>query len=153
MEIGQEEGERTDEGDSESDPEETEDESENAFTREGEEDVAPGVKDPPPASDHSDVESKKGGDDSEADDSPTSEEDPNESRAARKARKAAKPKQPTRVEKDVKATVSSELTRQRARQDRRYHSKKSVGKAGRAKGSKMKSDTRVKITGGGDGWD
>ncbi|PVF93411.1 RIO1-domain-containing protein [Serendipita vermifera] len=51
---------------------------------------------------------------------------------------------------DVKGAVSSELKNKRAKQERRYHSKKSVGKAGRAAGSKLKSDKRVRLN---DGWD
>ncbi|KAG8828584.1 hypothetical protein FRC17_007490 [Serendipita sp. 399] len=57
-----------------------------------------------------------------------------------------------KVAPDVKDAVSSELARQKARQQKRHHSKKSVGKAGRVGGSKLKADKRIKI-GIKDGWD
>ncbi|KAG8787963.1 hypothetical protein FRC16_001483 [Serendipita sp. 398] len=57
-----------------------------------------------------------------------------------------------KVAPDVKEVVSSELVRQKARQDKRYHSKKSIGKAGRAVGSKLKMDKKIKM-GAKDGWE
>jgi hypothetical protein len=51
----------------------------------------------------------------------------------------------------VKTTVTTELTHHKAKQDRRYHSKKGIGKGGRTGGSKWKSDKRVRL--GEDGWD
>ena len=62
--------------------------------------------------------------------------------------KRSKPK--ARQETDVKELVSSELSKQRTRQEKRYHSKNSIGKPGRNKGSKMKSDKKIRVN---DGWD
>lgn len=45
----------------------------------------------------------------------------------------------------VKGRVASALSKERARQQRKYHSKKSIRNAGRPKGSKAKQDTRVKL--------
>jgi RIO kinase 2 len=53
------------------------------------------------------------------------------------------------AEEDLKTRVTSEIMKTRARQQRKYHSKKSVNRAGRAKGSKAKQDDRFKIDGGG----
>jgi RIO kinase 2 len=162
MEIAREDGDVVDEegidSDSEEEIQEGEEDEEDIVANAEEEDTTD-AQNLPQALNQSDPE-QNAEEDPEVE---TSEEDEDETRAERKARKAARPKTQTphshnhahllHGEKDVKAAVSSELTRQRARQDRRYHSKKSVGKAGRAKGSKMKSDTRVKIGSGGDGWD
>lgn len=52
------------------------------------------------------------------------------------------------AEEDVKTRVTSEIMKTRARQQRKHHSKKSVNRAGRAKGSKAKQDDRFKIDGG-----
>jgi len=45
----------------------------------------------------------------------------------------------------VKHIVSSDLSKVRARQQYRYHSKRSTRRAGRPQGSKAKQDTRVKV--------
>lgn len=141
MKIAQEEGEAVSgEGSQEEDAEEV---SDDAGSPEGE--------DPIPVEEELPLDSEQS--EAEPDEEEESTGGEEETRAARKARKSAKPKvNLPQAPKDIKTTVSSELTRERARQDRRYHSKKSVGKAGRTKGSKMKSDTRVKIS-AGDGWD
>jgi RIO kinase 2 len=52
-------------------------------------------------------------------------------------------------EDEVKTKVANEIGKTRARQQKKYHSKKSTGRAGRAKGSKAKQDTRVHMDGGG----
>jgi RIO kinase 2 len=46
---------------------------------------------------------------------------------------------------DIKSIVSSDLTKKRAQQQRKYHSKRSTRHAGRAQGSKVKQDKRVKL--------
>lgn len=51
----------------------------------------------------------------------------------------------------VKQTVTAELANQRTKQEKRYHSKKGVGRGGRSVGSKRKIDKKIRI--GGDGWD
>ena len=53
---------------------------------------------------------------------------------------------------DVKDIVTSDLTKERARQQRKYHSKRGTRHAGRPQGSKAKQDTRVKLDRGGI-WD
>jgi len=50
---------------------------------------------------------------------------------------------------DIKDIVSSDLTKERARQQRKYHSKKRASHAGRPQGSKAKLDTRIKMDRGG----
>lgn len=45
----------------------------------------------------------------------------------------------------IKEIVSSDLGKQRSRQHRKYHSKRSAQRVGRPKGSKAKQDTRVKL--------
>jgi RIO kinase 2 len=52
-------------------------------------------------------------------------------------------------EDEMKTRVVNEITKTRARQQKKYHSKKSTGRAGRTKGSKAKQDTRVKLDSGG----
>jgi RIO kinase 2 len=51
-------------------------------------------------------------------------------------------------EDEMKMKVATEIGKTRAHQQRKYHSKKSTGRAGRAKGSKAKQDTRVKLNSG-----
>ena len=46
---------------------------------------------------------------------------------------------------NIKSIVSSDLTKKRAQQQRKYHSKRSTRHAGRAQGSKAKQDKRVKL--------
>ena len=46
---------------------------------------------------------------------------------------------------DIKDIVSSDLTKQRARQREKYHSKRGAHRIGRPKGSKAKQDNRVKV--------
>ncbi|KAJ8469439.1 hypothetical protein ONZ45_g16884 [Pleurotus djamor] len=53
---------------------------------------------------------------------------------------------------NVKNIVSSDLAKSRARQQRKFHSKRSARQAGRPQGSKAKQDTRVKLDHKG-GWD
>jgi len=45
----------------------------------------------------------------------------------------------------IRDLVSSDLTKARASQHRKYHSKRSTRRAGRPHGSKAKQDTRVKL--------
>ena len=45
----------------------------------------------------------------------------------------------------IKDIVSSDLTKQRARQRQKYHSKRGAHRVGRPKGSKAKQDSRVKV--------
>jgi RIO kinase 2 len=52
-------------------------------------------------------------------------------------------------EDTVKAKVATEMGKTRARQHRKYHSKKGAGQIGRAKGSKAKHSDAVKIDSGG----
>ncbi|KAF9069106.1 RIO1 family-domain-containing protein [Rhodocollybia butyracea] len=52
------------------------------------------------------------------------------------------PDDPTR---DIKEIVKSNLEKTRARQQRKYHSKRSTRRAGRPQGSKAKQDTRVQL--------
>ncbi|KAI0715241.1 RIO1 family-domain-containing protein [Earliella scabrosa] len=55
--------------------------------------------------------------------------------------------------KEVTDKVQSEVAKQRAREQRKYHSKKGAQRTGgRQKGSKRKQDTRIKVDGGGF-WD
>ena len=49
----------------------------------------------------------------------------------------------------IKELVASDLSKRRARQASKYHSKRSTRKIGRAKGSKAKQDTRVDVDRGG----
>lgn len=49
----------------------------------------------------------------------------------------------------IKEIVSSDLSRQRARQKQKYHSKRGAQRAGRPKGSKAKQDNRVKMDNSG----
>lgn len=54
---------------------------------------------------------------------------------------------------DIRDKVQSEVSKQRGREQRKYHSKKSAQRRGeRQKGSKRKQDTRIKVDGGGF-WD
>ncbi|KAI0800910.1 RIO1 family-domain-containing protein [Fomes fomentarius] len=60
---------------------------------------------------------------------------------------------PGRGTKDITEKVQSEVSKQRAREQRKYHTKKSAQRSGgRQKGSKRKQDTRIKVDGGGF-WD
>lgn len=47
-------------------------------------------------------------------------------------------------QRDIKDIVSSDLTKQRARQRQKHHSKRGAQRVGRPEGSKAKQDTRVK---------
>ncbi|KAF9481363.1 atypical/RIO/RIO2 protein kinase [Pholiota conissans] len=47
---------------------------------------------------------------------------------------------------DIKSIVASDITRKRAQQQRKYHSKRSTRHAGRARGSKAKQDKKVKLS-------
>jgi len=53
--------------------------------------------------------------------------------------------------KDITERVYSEVSKQRAKQQRKYHSKKGAQRVGRPKGSKAKMDGRLKLDTGG--WD
>ncbi|KAK7058906.1 Serine/threonine-protein kinase rio2 [Paramarasmius palmivorus] len=55
-----------------------------------------------------------------------------------------------RKSKNIKDAVSSTLEKERSRQQRKYHSKRSTRRAGRPGGSKAKQDNRVKLD---RGWD
>jgi len=46
---------------------------------------------------------------------------------------------------EIKNKVTSDLSKSMAKQQRKYHSKRAVRKAGRPQGSKAKQDTRVKV--------
>ena len=46
---------------------------------------------------------------------------------------------------EIKHKVTSDLSKNMAREQRKYHSKRAVRKAGRPQGSKAKQDTRVKV--------
>ncbi|KAF8735490.1 hypothetical protein AX14_001984 [Amanita brunnescens Koide BX004] len=46
---------------------------------------------------------------------------------------------------EIKNKVTSDLSKNMAKQQRKYHSKRAVRKAGRPQGSKAKQDTRVKV--------
>lgn len=52
----------------------------------------------------------------------------------------------------IKDIVASDITKKRAQQQRKYHSKRSTRHAGRAHGSKAKQDTRVKLSDHGGFW-
>lgn len=52
---------------------------------------------------------------------------------------------------DITEKVYSEVSKQRAKQQQKYHSKKGAQRVGKPKGSKAKMDKRLKIDGGG--WD
>ncbi|KIM48138.1 hypothetical protein M413DRAFT_439857 [Hebeloma cylindrosporum] len=52
---------------------------------------------------------------------------------------------PSESKGDIKSIVSSDLTKKRAQQQRKYHSKRSTRHAGRAQGSKAKQDKIVKL--------
>jgi len=52
----------------------------------------------------------------------------------------------------VREVVSSQINKKHARQQKKFHSKKGVQRAGRPKGSKAKQDTRVKVD-ISSGWD
>lgn len=54
---------------------------------------------------------------------------------------------------DIKAIVSSDLTKKRSQQQRKYHSKRSTRNAGRQTGSKAKQDKRVRLGEHRDVWD
>ncbi|KAF8912730.1 RIO1 family-domain-containing protein [Gymnopilus junonius] len=53
---------------------------------------------------------------------------------------------------DIKSKVASDISKRRAQQQRKYHSKRSTRSAGRAQGSKAKQDTRVKLNDHGGVW-
>jgi RIO kinase 2 len=134
METNQHEDEQSLDG--EYDDSEDEEEHEHGQDIQDQEDEDPGVV--PEDGDETDEEGETGSSDN------------HESARAHTNPKSHSSKQP----KDrtvVKTTVTTELTHQRAKQDRRYHSKKGIGKGGRAGGSKWKSDKKVRL--GGDGWD
>lgn len=60
---------------------------------------------------------------------------------------------PARPADTMKGKIASDLTKENARQHRKYHSKRSAQRTGgRSKGSKAKMDQRVKVDGGGF-WD
>ncbi|KAL1951645.1 hypothetical protein VTO73DRAFT_794 [Trametes versicolor] len=68
--------------------------------------------------------------------------------AALSLRSERAPRQPSAAaSKALSDKVQSEVSKQRARQQRKYHSKKSAG--GRPIGSKRKQDTRVQVDSGG----
>ncbi|KZT75190.1 RIO1-domain-containing protein [Daedalea quercina L-15889] len=56
------------------------------------------------------------------------------------------------TEPDVKEKVHTEVSKRRAKEVRKYHSKKGAQRVGRPKGSKAKQDARVKVD-GGSFWD
>ncbi|KAI0639761.1 RIO1 family-domain-containing protein [Trametes polyzona] len=74
--------------------------------------------------------------------------------AALSLRAGRAPRQPsTAASKDISDKVQSEVSKQRARQQRKYHSKKGAQRTGgRARGSKRKQDTKIKVDSGGF-WD
>lgn len=52
----------------------------------------------------------------------------------------------TKQKGDIKSIVAADMTKRRAQQQRKYHSKRSVRSAGRSQGSKAKQDKRVKLS-------
>ncbi|KAG8794297.1 hypothetical protein FRC16_010584 [Serendipita sp. 398] len=94
------------------------------------------------------------GDEQEEEDDVNDSDSPSETEKdkTREQQRRRRPKS-QKVAPDVKEVVSSELVRQKARQDKRYHSKKSIGKAGRAVGSKLKMDKKIKMGANKDGWE
>ncbi|KAI0313739.1 hypothetical protein OF83DRAFT_1043231, partial [Amylostereum chailletii] len=52
----------------------------------------------------------------------------------------------------LREKAAMEASKTRSRQQRKYHSKRSAQRVGRAKGSKAKQDTRVKVDASGI-WD
>ena len=54
---------------------------------------------------------------------------------------------------DIKAIVSSDMTKKRSQQQRKYHSKRSNRHAGRQTGSKAKQDRRVRLGEHSSVWD
>jgi RIO kinase 2 len=135
METNQHEDEQSLDG--EYDDSEDEEEHEHEQDIQDQEDEDPGVvPDEEEDGDETDEEDAKSGE--------TGSSDNHESARAHTKPKSHSSKQP----KDrtvVKTTVTTELTHQRAKQDRRYHSKKGIGKGGRAGGSKWKSDKKVRL--------
>ncbi|RDX52080.1 RIO1-domain-containing protein [Lentinus brumalis] len=79
---------------------------------------------------------------------------PSTSLAGRTAAMSLKSQRPAASgSKDMSEKVQTEVAKERARQQRKYHSKKSAQRTGgRQKGSKRKQDTRVKLDSGGM-WD
>ncbi|RPD64931.1 RIO1-domain-containing protein [Lentinus tigrinus ALCF2SS1-6] len=77
---------------------------------------------------------------------------PSTSLADRTAAMSVKSQRPAASgSKDISEKVQTEVAKQRARQQRKYHSKKGAQRTGgRPKGSKRKQDTRVKMD---SGWD
>lgn len=53
---------------------------------------------------------------------------------------------------DIKSIVASDITKKRAQQQRKYHSKRSIRSAGRSQGSKAKQSTKVKAGDYGGFW-
>lgn len=53
---------------------------------------------------------------------------------------------------DIKVKVTSDISKARSHQQRKYHSKRSTHRAGRPQGSKAKQDKRIKVDRGGI-WD
>lgn len=60
--------------------------------------------------------------------------------------------QPSSGRGNIKDIVTSDLSKSRAQQQRKYHSKRGARRAGRPQGSKAKQDTRVKVDSSGF-WD
>lgn len=56
---------------------------------------------------------------------------------------------PTTKSNDISEKALADVTKQRARQHRKYHAKKGARTAGRPKGSKAKSDGRIRVDSGG----
>ena len=61
--------------------------------------------------------------------------------------------QDNRKNDSIKAIVSSDMTKKRSQQHRKYHSKRSTRNAGRQMGSKAKQDKRVKLEHHSSVWD
>ncbi|PPQ88631.1 hypothetical protein CVT25_010207 [Psilocybe cyanescens] len=53
---------------------------------------------------------------------------------------------------DIKSIVASDITKKRAQQQRKYHSKRSIRSAGRSQGSKAKQSTKVRLADHGGFW-
>ncbi|PBK77255.1 RIO1-domain-containing protein [Armillaria solidipes] len=96
----------------------------------------------------------------QTDDYPSDVSDISETRALSRSPPQSRPVSPDSLAKmtealslnNVRNIVSSNLSKSRAQQQRKYHSKRGARKAGRPQGSKAKQDTRVKMDGSGV-WD
>jgi RIO kinase 2 len=59
------------------------------------------------------------------------------------------PSRPSGDKQKIREVVAAQVSKSRARDQSKYHSRKNIARAGRAKGSKAKQDIRYKIDAGG----